>query len=293
MPERHPASAINVPPIGFHVSIEGGLPRAVDRTLERGCTALQMFCGNPRGWRLQHRSHAEIAEFRQERDRAGLEMVAVHSCYLINLCAASRETARRSIVRLAAELRVAAQIGADYYILHPGSHKGKPPEWGVRKVVERLGRALDDAGDAPSVLLENTASPHGPGSDFGRLGEVLRELRADRPKHMLGIALDTCHACGARHDLRQISQVERLAHDIEASVGLDNLRLLHINDSRDEPGSRRDRHEHIGRGKIGKVGLRNILNHPAFAARPLILETPWESVTVDRRNLRAVLSLLR
>ncbi len=279
--------------IGFHVSVEGGLDRAVGRALERGCTALQLFAGNPRGWRLQERDAAAFARLRDARARADLAPLFVHSCYLINPCSADRGVLARSIRRLAAELEAAADMRADYYVLHPGSHKGKPPAWGIERAAQAIASALERAAADVPVLLEGTASEHGPGGDFGRLGALIERLASAVPGARVGIAVDTCHAFGAGYDFRDGSEVDRLVRDVDGAVGLDALRLLHVNDSRDAPGSRRDRHEHIGRGTIGRRGLANLLNHPALSALPLILETPWESVEADRRNLAAVRQLLR
>lgn len=272
--------------IGSHVSIEGGLPRAVERALERGCTALQVFCGGPRGWRLQRRVPEETERFRRARAEADLVPLFVHSCYLINPCSPHADVFRRSVSRMASELEAAAAMGADYYVLHPGSHKGKSAEWGVERAAEAIGKALERAACAPMVLLENMAAAHGPGGHFNALGSLIGRLPDT------GIALDSCHAFGAGYDLRDEAEVERLVRDVDQAVGLERLRLLHVNDSRDEAGSKRDRHAHVGRGTIGREGLRNFLNHPALAGLPLILETPWESVRADRRNLRAVLALL-
>ncbi len=280
-------------PIGFHVSIEGGLPRAVNRALERECTALQVFCGNPRGWRLQERAAEEIVRFARRRREAGLSLLFVHACYLINPCSLDAAVLRRSGRRLAAELALSARMGADGYVLHPGSHKGRPSEWGVRRAAGLILSAIERAEARLPLLLENTASPHGPGGDPETLGELLQRVREGAPEVPAGVALDSCHAFGAGYDLRRPEEVERMTGDLRRIVGVQSVALIHVNDSRDPPGSRRDRHEHIGRGRIGADGLRNLLSHPAFAGLPLILETPWESVEADRRNLHAVVELLK
>ncbi len=279
-------------PMGFHVSIEGGLPGAVGRAVERDCACFQVFCGNPRAWRLQKRSEAELEEFRRARREAGLDPLAVHACYLINPCATGRGVLRRSISRMAAELELSAAIGADYYVLHPGSHKGQPTDWGIERAVQSIGKALKQAGEAPMVLLESTASAHGPGRGMGALGRVLAGLAESAPEARVGLAVDSCHLFAAGYDLPRPAEVDRLVRDAEENVGLDALRLLHVNDSRDACGSMRDRHEHIGEGAIGEGGLRNLLTHPALDMLPLILETPWESLEVDRRNLDRLRSLI-
>ncbi len=278
--------------IGFHVSIGGRLSRAVDRALERGCTAFQIFCGNPRGWRLQARGEDEVRAFRSGRAQAGLDPLIVHACYLINPCARGPIVRRRSIRRLAGELALSAALGADSYVLHPGSQRGRPLGWAVRRAAEAIGEALDRAGDAPALLLENTASRHGPGGDVAALGDLVLRLRDQTPGARVGLTLDSCHAFAAGYDLREAEEVERLVGDIASAIGLERVGLIHVNDSRDPPGSRRDRHEHVGLGTIGRAGLANLLNHPALSGQPLILETPWESVETDRLNLERTLALL-
>lgn len=284
--------------IGFHVSIEGGLPRAVERALERGCTTLQVFCGNPRGWEMQPRSAGEIAEFRQARARADLRPLFVHSCYLVNPASPDDAVYRRSVRRMSAELSASAAMGADCYVLHPGSHKGRTAEWGLDRAASAIAQAVrlalseGNSGHSAAVLLENMAAPYGPGSDFARLGRLVRQVESDMPTARMGVAVDSCHAFGAGYDLRHRGEVERLVADLRREIGLERLGLIHVNDSRDQPGSRRDRHHHIGKGTIGLEGLRNLLAHPAVSSRPMILETPWVSVATDRRNLKAALGLM-
>jgi deoxyribonuclease IV len=277
--------------IGFHVSIAGGFPEAVERALERGCTCMQVFCGNPRGWGLRMPGDEEVARFKEARATAKIGPLFAHSCYLVNPCSLDEAVFRKSVERLGAELALAAALGCDSYVLHPGSHKGQPPAWGVARACDAIVSALGVA-RAPRVLLETMASEHGPGGSLDTLGNLIGAVLNAAPDAALGIALDSCHAFCTGYDVRETAEVDRLAADLDRAVGLDRLGLIHVNDSRDAPGSRRDRHAHIGRGAIGAEGFRNLLNHPVFASQPLVLETPWVSVAVDRRNLRALRSLL-
>jgi deoxyribonuclease-4 len=270
----------------------GALPMAVDRALERDCTTFQIFCGNPRGWHLQDRDDEELAAFRKARSAAGLKPLFVHACYLINSCASDTTVYRRSIRRLRDELDLTAGIGAEFYVLHPGSHKGRPHDWGVQRATDAISRALARANSAPTLLLENTASAHGPGGSAETLGALLHGIEDAAPEAEVGLAIDSCHAFGAGYDLRRADEVERLVCKLSKAAGPGRIRLLHVNDSRDQPGSKRDRHTHIGDGNIGDEGFRHFLNHPALSDLPLILETPWESVETDLRNLRRVRSLL-
>jgi deoxyribonuclease-4 len=279
--------------IGFHVSVAGGLPKAIRRALERGCSAFQVFCGSPRSWRFQERSDEEVAAFRAACTAVNLTPLAVHSCYLVNPCSGDRATLHRSILRLRAELRLAAEMGADYYVLHPGTRKGAPADAVVESAAQSIAEAINRAERTPVILLENTASTHGPGADFETLAQTLSRLKALAPSADAGVAVDSCHAFAAGYDFRRAEEVSRLVADLERTVGLQSVRLLHANDSRDPCGSRRDRHYHIGKGTIGREGLSALFNCRPLAGLPLILETPWESAEVDRRNMRAMLDLLQ
>jgi len=278
--------------IGFHVSIAGGLPKAVERAVERGCTAFQVFCGSPRSWALPGRMEAETSAFRSAQSAADLMPLVVHSCYLINPCADDRCVRRKSIARLSAELRIAAEMGAEFYVMHPGSNKGCDMGRLVQRAAGAIAAALDDVPSPPKLLLENTAAQHGPGGNMQSLGQLLQRLADARPDVHMGIAVDTCHAFAAGYDFREPDEVGRLIEDVCSHAGMERLCLLHVNDARDECGSKRDRHEHIGRGCIGMQGLTNLLTHPQLLGLPLILETPWETIAADRRNMRAVLGIV-
>ena len=279
-------------PIGFHVSIAGGLHKAVPRAIERECTAVQIFCDNPRGWTAAARTPEEMEALRLARREAGLAPLVVHACYLINPCARDRSIFHKSIRRMAHELTTAADAGADFYVVHPGSPKGKPHTWAVKRAADAIAEAAQRAERFPTILLENTAAAGAPGSSLEGLGELIADAEARAPALTLGIAVDSCHAFVAGYDVRRLDEVERLVADVRSAVGLDRLHLLHANDARDEAGSRRDRHWHIGEGCIGDAGIRNLCLHNALRHLPIILETPWESVATDLRNIRRLRSLI-
>ena len=286
MPEPTPHRAR----AGLHVSISGGLPRAAERARERGCESVQIFCGNPRGWSLSERDADEVGEFRAALDQAGLWPLFVHACYLVNPCAPDDEVQRRTVRRLRSEAGLSARLGAAGYVLHPGSAKDRPAEWCIERAAGTLRESLLDAEQAPRLLLENTASEHGPG---GRLRWLARLAEAVEDVVETGVCLDTCHLFAAGYDLRTESGAAELAAEVDDTVGRDSVRLMHVNDAKDPCGSGRDRHEHIGRGLIGRQGLRNALLHPALRGTPAVLETPWVSPEVDRGNLEAVRNILR
>lgn len=281
-----------MPPLGFHVSIAGGLPGAIDRAVERDCTCLQIFCGNPRAWATTQRDDEEIQNFKTARTEAELSPVAVHACYLINPCSPDDAVRDRSIERMSWELETSARIGADFYVIHPGSSKGHDPDWTLHRATESLSRALTKAKSSPTILLENTAGQHGPGGSYRHMADLIAAVEHAVPNATLGIALDTCHAFAAGYDIRDPGEVSRLVDEIDSTTGLPRLHLLHTNDARDEPGSGRDRHWHIGRGEIGDKGFTNLLHHECLTDIPAILETPWESVETDRQNLHHLRSLM-
>jgi len=279
-------------PIGFHVSISGGLARAVAETVKRGCTAMQVFCGGPSNWRLPERTPEEFTALHQARADAGLGPIYVHACYLISSCSPNEETRRKSIARLTAGLQIAAQMDAAGYVLHPGSAKGRPMDWAIDLAAESISEALGAAQNAPPLLLENTASQHGPGGRFDNLAALMAKIRSALPDADLGVTLDSCHAWAAGHDLSSPEAVQRMVDEIDATVGVESLQLIHLNDARDACGSHRDRHAEIGQGEIGADALRNFLLNPTLHDLPIILETPGDTVADDVRNLEAALALM-
>ena len=272
--------------VGLHVSIAAGLPRSVPRALARCCETFQIFCANPRGWNLSSRSQEELEAFRLDRRAAGLEPLFVHSCYLINCCAADEGVFRKSVSRLAYELETSAALGAGGYVLHPGTCKARPARWRLKRAARAIGKALDLTHGSVPILLETTASSHGPGGGFEQLGELAASVESSSARAEVGFCVDSCHVFARGYDLRIAGEVDRLVAHIEDATGPGRVRLLHLNDSRDECGSGRDRHQHLGEGTIGPEGLRNFLTHPALDSLPVILETPWESEAVDRRNIQ-------
>jgi len=286
--QRTPATE---PRLGLHVSIAGGAPRAVVRALERGCTAFQIFCDNPRGWRMRNRSSEEGRAFRAAREEAGLEPLVVHGCYLLNPAASDAAMRERTVARMARELEESARLGAEFYVLHPGSHKGRPAAWGVNRAASTIWRAAQRAGRSPRILLETTATPHGPGGRMETLGSLAGKLAEAGVE--VGVALDSCHLFAAGYDLRRPAEVERLMEDLESEAAQGQVCLIHLNDSRDPPGSGRDRHWHLGEGQIGPCGLGNLVRHPRLRGIPIILETPWESAQVDVRNLEVARAIMR
>lgn len=274
---------------GFHVSIAGGLHHAVEHALERACETVQLFSRNPRGWHYRPLDPADAARFQQGMQEHDIRPVFVHMPYLANLAAVEPALFRRSLESLIEDLKRAAQLGAPYLILHAGS--AADPDQGIARMASGIDQAMR-AVPSPNrvvLLLENTAgSGHELGHEFGQLRALIEGLEA---RDRIGIVLDTAHAFAAGYDLRTRAAVDRCLNEFDRTIGLDRLRLVHLNDSKFECGSRRDRHWHIGQGLIGQ-GMRHILRHPALQDLPFIMETPRTNLKEDRMNMAEVRRLL-
>jgi len=297
--------AAEAAPLGVHVSIAGGVSRAVERAEALGCSAFQIFCRNPRSWKTVDLDGDEAELFRRRVGAAGMGPVVVHTSYLINLASPEAELLEKSVGLLAWELAASAELGADYLVLHPGSHRDGDRASAPGRIASSLGRAMEGAeglmkgrgapeGTAfalPTVLFENTA---GGGSHYGSRLEEVGELiaLADDAGLECGLCFDTCHAFAAGYP--EEGGGDGLAGAIEAGTGLASLRLVHLNDSKTPKGSGVDRHQHIGSGEIGPRLLGDFLRHESLRGVPVILETPKKGGDADDlMNLDTVRKLWR
>jgi deoxyribonuclease-4 len=272
--------------IGVHVSIAGGIDKGLERAKELGCTTVQMFSHNPRGWRIGIRGAEEIARFRELKHALDISPVFIHTSYLINLASPRQDLSERSAAMVIEELNIADQINAEYVVLHTGSASGDDPASARRRASEVLKQIAGGGRWKAGLLLENTAGERGDiTSHVHELAEIIDLVR---PGLIAGICLDTCHAFSAGYDISTAEGVNALAGEIGRYCGRDMLRLVHLNDSKKPIGSGVDRHEHIGEGTIGKKSIRKFVNHPFFTGIPLVLETPKISGEDDRRNLKTV-----
>ncbi len=277
--------------LGFHVSISGGFAFSVRRAYEIGCTTMQIFSRNPRGWTVKPLDPADIAEFRKLREQWDIGPVFVHTNYLINLASPKPDLHAKSVEQFVIDLERTEHLGAEYLVTHLGSASGKEPDWMIDRVAAALNLAMRLHRPQATVLLENTAG------EAGDVGYELRQVRAviDRLKDpsRVGLCYDTCHGFAAGYDIRTKKGVDALAAEIGATVGTERLKGIHLNDCLRDFGSRVDRHWHIGEGKIGDAGFRAFLNHRTFRQVPMIMETPKESEDDEVRNLRKVKSLMK
>jgi len=261
--------------VGAHISISGGASLAFERGVEAGCTAMQIFTKNATRWEAPPLAPAEVARFRAEQDRTGIAPVVAHGSYLINLASPDPVLLERSRQAFLEELRRAGALGLTCVITHPGAHMGAGVEAGLARVAESLDWLEERAGEgAPPVCLENTA---GPGTvlagDFAHLGAIFGQVRN---RSRLGVCLDTCHAHAAGYDLATPAAYRDALSALEGAVGSGRVLAIHLNDAKGERGSRLDRHEHLGRGRIGLECFRLFMNDPRFAGVPKIIETPKE-----------------
>ena len=296
-PRRSPRQGVAQRVIGAHQSIAGGLSRAVDRAEETGCHCLQIFTRNINRWDDAPIDPVNAAAFRQAVKKAGLSLVVAHNSYLINPASADTTLREKSIAGLVTELTRAELLEIPWVVVHPGAAGEQSREIAVKRAADGIAAALVETSSlAAGILIETTA---GQGSCLGNtFAEIAAMLEIIDKKGQVGraaVCLDTCHVFAAGYGLAPKSELDRTLAEFDATIGLQRLKLIHANDSKRERGSRVDRHEAIGVGKIGAEAFRLIMSHPALAKIPLILETPKEgpdgkvSPDMDRGNL----SLLR
>jgi deoxyribonuclease-4 len=275
--------------LGAHVSTAGGMPNAVQAGLDLGCEAIQVFTRNQRQWNPRPLDPAGTREFRARARAAGYLPTAVsHASYLINLCATDEAVLERSRAAFTDEIRRCGALGIPFLCVHPGAHLGAGEHEGIERIAESVRMALKETrGARVSVLLENTA---GQGTVLGHRLEHLAELVRLTRSRRVGVCIDTCHLFAAGYDLRGVKAYERSMNAIGESVGFERVRAVHLNDSRHPCGARRDRHEHIGEGRIGSAAFRRLVNDERFSGRPGLLETPGGSEHYPR-NLKRLQSM--
>ncbi len=250
---------------GAHVSSSGGISNAIDRAEALGCDAVQVFTQSPRMWRPTNHKPEETARFRERREEAGIGAVVCHALYLVNLASPDPVIYEKSVAAMRASLEAAAAIGAEGVIFHVGSHLGSGFEAGLERVVPALRELLELTTDDLWLLMENSA---GAGGTIGRSTDELAAIHDALDRHpRLGVCLDSCHWYVSGVDVTDPAVLDAAVADLDARIGLDRLRCLHVNDSKAELGSNRDRHDSIGLGLMGeKLGV--FLAHPAFQGLP-------------------------
>jgi deoxyribonuclease-4 len=280
-----------LPPLGAHVSVAGGMVAAIERANALGCTAAQVFVKNANQWQWRELQEVEVASFRAARAASQVGPLLAHASYLINLCSTDPALLARSREALADELSRCARLGVDGLVLHPGAHLGAGEEAGIDRVAASLDAVLSGLPDVSTrVLLENTA---GQGSCLGHRLEHLAAIRARvSSPHRVGVCLDTCHAFAAGYAIHKRQGYEDFVTEIEELLGLAAVGCFHVNDSLRPFGSRRDRHAHIGEGEIGLAAFARLLHDPRLRAIPMVLETePGDEMEGHRRDLEVLRGL--
>jgi deoxyribonuclease-4 len=275
------------------MSIAGGVHTAVERGISIGCTTMQMFVKNNNQWRGKELSDEDISTYKKLLQESSIGPVVVHDTYLINLCATDKEILRKSRTALKDELDRCERLGVEYLNFHPGSHIGAGEKEGIKRIAESLNTIHDQTrGYGVRSVLETTA---GQGTAIGYRFEQLREIiDLVEDAERMAVCVDTCHVFAAGYDIATERGYEKTFEDFDAVIGLGRLAAFHVNDSKREFGSRVDRHEHIGKGAIGKTGFRLLMNDDRFRTVPKILETPkGPEMKEDVMNMKVLRSMVR
>lgn len=269
--------------LGVHTSIAGGLHLSLERAHALRCSTMQIFSHNPRGWAVKAISEEEAVRFKTLRAEFDISPVYIHTSYLINMASKDALLRKKSIELLSVELDRADAIGSDYVILHAGSASGDDEHIARQRAVDALKAVACGKKWKAGLLIENTAGERGDISSGIR--ELAGIVHGAAGPLIAGVCIDTCHAFAAGYDIGTGKGVIRIADELEKYIGIDNVKLIHLNDSKGAAGSGLDRHEHIGCGKIGVKGLRRFINHGPFLNIPLILETPKKKESDDPENI--------
>lgn len=283
--QQKPSAAVDLL-LGAHMSIAGGVGLAPLRGQEVGCRAIQLFTKSSNQWRAKPLTPEEIVRYRENLQAAGIALAVAHDAYLINLASTDPTLQQRSTAAFLEELERAEALGIPYLVTHPGAHMGAGEKAGLRQVANSLRDLLKQTkGYRVQVVIETTA---GQGTSLGHRFEQIAVLldQIGLPERT-GVCLDTCHVFAAGYDIRTPHAYADVLGAFDIIVGIDHLKVIHLNDSKKELGCRVDRHEHIGKGAIGLGAFRCLVNDPRLRGLPMILETPKDGdfVMADRRNL--------
>ena len=267
----------------------GGFGKVRERAEAVGCQTLQMFTSSPRGWAVAKLDPDDVAKFRADMKDSGISPIFVHAPYLPNLAASGAE-GRRVVKALVTQVQRCKELGVPFLVTHTGKAMGVGEAMAISRIARTVDSILAAAPEGVMFLLENTA---GMGSEVGyRFEHLAGVISKVRKRERVGIVLDTAHTFESGYEVRTKGGLDETLRQFDRLVGISRLHLVHLNDSKTESGSRVDRHWHIGEGKIGKDGMREIVNHPLLRNLPAVMETPRDSAADDLRNLKAVRSLV-
>lgn len=276
--------------IGAHVSLtkSKGVEKTVEDQKEIGGNCGQIFAGSPQTWSVTSWDGDSGEKFQELRDENDQNPYVIHSTYLVNLATPKDDLFEKSLNCLQEELESAEKLGVEYVVFHPGAHTGSGRENGVERIAEGIDEL--EIPENVTLLLENTA---GKGTTLGKTMGELRQMieKADTPDEKIGVCIDTCHAHSAGYELREEEGFQDFLQEVREDIGLEAVKVLHLNDSKDEKGSEKDNHEHIGEGKIGEDGFRNVVNAEELEDLPMVLETPTSNGKSYKENLEKIMEL--
>ena len=279
--------------LGAHLSIAKGLHNALYHAESLGCNALQIFTKNPTSWKEKTLSPNEAALFTKAVLKTGIKEIAAHTSYLINLAATDNEKQLRSCNSLKKELERSAILEVPYVVLHPGSHMGSGEKKGITQIAKNINEIFDSTSESGARLLLETTAGQGTsiGHKFEQIAEIMNKIVN---KKRVGVCIDTCHIFAGGYDIRTEESYNKTMADFDSIIGLENIYLFHLNDSKKDLATKVDRHEHIGQGKIGIKAFELIINDKRFYNIPKIIETPQEKGNDDLilLNLNILKSLL-
>jgi deoxyribonuclease IV len=280
--------------IGIHTSTAGGVEMAAERAYRLGANTFQIFSSSPRQWQPYSLAPAQCDAMRGLREKYGIGPMAIHSSYLVNMASATPEFHRKSVKAFRGELERALALCAEYLVLHPGSFRGRSREEGLELVAQSIAEAAEGLELEKSnlrVLIENTA-----GSEFslgGSFDQVAHLLQYLRPVCPVGACIDTCHTHVSGYDIVSEAGWHETMQKLDDTIRLKNVMVWHCNDAKDARGSKRDRHEHIGKGTIGLEPFRRLLNDPRTEHAAFIAETPIEEPRDDLSNIETLKKLVK
>jgi deoxyribonuclease-4 len=259
--------------IGAHVSPAGGLPKAIERGVERGCRSIQIFNQSPRMWKASVYRDEDVAAFRETMAASPVDAVLIHAVYLLNCASEDSDIRKKSLASLTHSLRAGQAIGAAAVVLHPGSAKQGHVGEAIDRAAATIGEALQES-EGCELHLENTAGAGGTlGRSFDELASLIEGAGAG---NRLGVCLDSCHLLASGYDIRTADGVTRVLREAGRKLGRGRVRSLHLNDSQTPLGSNRDRHANLGQGELGAEGCAAFLSAPGVQKLPCVLETPGQ-----------------
>ncbi|MEO0082841.1 MAG: deoxyribonuclease IV [candidate division WOR-3 bacterium] len=275
---------------GFHISIGGGFKKVVEKAVKKQCQTIQLFSRNPRGWEFGQLDKDDVLAFQSAVKDNDISPVFVHMPYLPNLASSNKDLFKKSLQSLITELQRTEMLGAQFLVMHVGSRLNAAEEVAIKNVSNGINQAFSKIDNAVILLLENTAGMGTEiGYNFSQIQEIIDQIEE---KDRVGIVIDTAHIFEAGYPIHTKEGLNKTLKECDELIGLKRLHLLHLNDSKTDLGSRIDRHWHIGEGKIGLDGFKNIINHPLLKHLPGIMETPRKDDKDDLKNMKVIKSLV-